>query len=111
MLIPILVSLGVAGYLIATRRQTGAGDMKDAIQVGDIVHITPSMPIQGITYQQQIGYLQVRVDSVDANTLRGPVTHAGGTVQTFQQLPTPLGPLTFPKSDVITILRNGREIA
>ena len=107
MLIPILVSLAVGGYLIATRRT----DMKDAIQVGDVVHITPSMPIQGITYQQQIGLLAVRVQSVEANTLKGPVTHAGGTLATLQPLPVETPPLTFLKSDVITILRNGREIA
>ena len=107
MWLPIILSLGVAGYLIATRRT----DMKDAIQVGDTVHIHPSMPIQGITYEQQIGLLGVRVDYVDANNVRGPVTHAGGTLATLQQLPTTIGPFTFPKSDVITIIRNGQVIA
>ena len=106
MLIPILLSLGVAGYLIATRRT----DMKDAIRVGDTVHIMPSFAIPGLT-PQQAGLLGVRVDFVDQANVRGPVVQAGANLASLQQLPTALGPFNFPKTDVITIVRNGRVIA
>ena len=116
-LLPVGLALGVVGIVAMTRRTdpaardlpvTGPGGMRDAMQPGDVIHITPYEVIPGLTPLPH--YLVVaKVLSVGANTVRAEATHVGGTPGTLQ--PVPPSTHDFVKDHVITIIRDGVEIA
>ena len=123
-LLPAGLAAGVVALMLATRKAgptavaprvfsnigegRGSGGMRDAMQVGDVIHILPSEVMPGLTPLPQ--YLVVaKVLSIAPNTVRGEVAQVGPNLRDLK----PVAPSThdFSKDDVITIIRDGREIA
>ena len=123
-LLPAALAAGVVGLVALTRKPSAAGaahggtvpigggprgDMKDAIRVGDIVHVMPSEVIPNLT-PLPLYLVVARVVSVTEATVRGEVTQIGPNLRGLEPSPSS-GPYDFSKDEVITIIRNGVEIA
>ena len=120
-LLPAGLAAGVIALMVATRKPRvppipfsnigdgrNSGGMRDAMQRGDVIHITPSEVVPGLTPLPR--YLVIaKVIDVGVNTVRAEVTQIGGNPQDLRAVPASTH--DFNKDDVITIIRDGREIA